>query len=143
MPRKGNAANLTAPRWKPGESGNPGGRPKKRPVTDEYFQILGEPLPESLRKQINSLFKTELLQKGATFARAGALRRALDSLLEGGWSASKEMREATEGKAPMRMEIIGTEKKVITITIQDDRKLSSTLIVQPILSEPSKNNGHS
>jgi hypothetical protein len=35
-------ANLRPP-WKPGESGNPSGRPKKKPVTELYEQILADP----------------------------------------------------------------------------------------------------
>jgi hypothetical protein len=30
-------------KWKPGQSGNPGGRPKKKPVTELYEQILNDP----------------------------------------------------------------------------------------------------
>lgn len=29
--------------WKPGESGNPSGRPKKKPVTEMYERILSDP----------------------------------------------------------------------------------------------------
>jgi hypothetical protein len=133
------------PPWKPGQSGNPGGRPKKRPVTDEYFQILGETVPEELRTKINRQFKQELLPPGSTWARAGALRRAIDSLIEGGHMASKEMREATEGKAPMWLEIRGVEKREITIKVIHDRKKESfkELNTLSISSNPSENNGHS
>lgn len=30
-------------KWKPGESGNPGGRPKKKPITEMYERILNNP----------------------------------------------------------------------------------------------------
>lgn len=67
--------------WQPGESGNPRGRPKKRPITDECAQILSEPVPEILRLQINRFLGEEFLPMGTTFARAQALRRVLDSLV--------------------------------------------------------------
>jgi hypothetical protein len=35
-------ANLR-PAWQPGESGNPSGRPKKKPVTEMYERILSDP----------------------------------------------------------------------------------------------------
>ena len=30
-------------KWKPGESGNPSGRPKKKPITDIHERILSNP----------------------------------------------------------------------------------------------------
>ncbi len=115
MPK--NTSGLMPP-WQPGQSGNPSGRPKKRPVTDEYFQLLNEPIPEKLRLQFNQSAGEEVLKPGATWARAGAFRRGLDSLMEGGHMASKEMREAIEGKAPLRLEIQGTERKEITLMVR-------------------------
>ena len=35
-------ANLRPP-WKPGESGNPSGRPAKKPITEMYERILNNP----------------------------------------------------------------------------------------------------
>ena len=45
--------------WKPGESGNPGGRPKKKSITELYEKLLAEPefmedLEASIRKMILS-----------------------------------------------------------------------------------------
>ena len=31
------------PPWKPGQSGNPSGRPKKKPITEMYERILNDP----------------------------------------------------------------------------------------------------
>lgn len=45
----GNSEQINDPRlanlksWKPGESGNPSGRPKKKPVTEMYERILSDP----------------------------------------------------------------------------------------------------
>lgn len=30
-------------KWQPGQSGNPGGRPKKKPITELYEEILNDP----------------------------------------------------------------------------------------------------
>ena len=37
------APQLDPWKFKPGQSGNPGGRPKKKPITDLYEQILRDP----------------------------------------------------------------------------------------------------
>ena len=144
-PKPQSLANLKP--WKAGDpSPNPGGRPKKRQITDEYAQILSEAVPERLRLQFNQQLGEQVLRKGAIWARAGALRRALDSLMEGGWSASREMREALEGKAPLRLEIQGTERKEITIRVLNDRTkelISSTLNIPSTSSTPLKSNGNS
>lgn len=34
---------MEAAKFKPGQSGNPSGRPKKKPITDLYEEILGDP----------------------------------------------------------------------------------------------------
>lgn len=93
-----------------GVSGNPGGRPKKRPMTDEYFADLERKMPAKFCKKLG-------LPIGSTFAQGHARRRNLDGLKEGGYLASKEMRESMEGKAPIRLEIQGTERKEVTLEV--------------------------
>lgn len=39
----GGAPQLDPYKWKPGESGNPSGRPKKKPITEMYERILNDP----------------------------------------------------------------------------------------------------
>lgn len=50
---------MEAAKWKPGQTGNPGGRPKKKPISEMYERLLGEPefleqLEGSVRKMILS-----------------------------------------------------------------------------------------
>lgn len=79
--------NLRAP-WKPGESGNPAGRPKKRPITELYEEILADPKNRArLKKQIIAT----ITRKGM----AGVLER-------------REMKESIEGKVTQPVEISGT-----------------------------------
>lgn len=40
-PAQGRPENLTP--WKPGQSGNPGGRPKKKPLTEALEKIYSDP----------------------------------------------------------------------------------------------------
>ncbi len=46
--------------WKPGQSGNPSGRPKKKPITELYEEILND--PEEMSKLRESIVK--MLRKG-------------------------------------------------------------------------------
>jgi hypothetical protein len=40
-------------KWKAGQSGNPSGRPKKKPITDLYEEILGDPVEmEKIRASV-------------------------------------------------------------------------------------------
>ena len=48
QPRANTPVNTLPPameerKWKPGESGNPSGRPKKKPITEMYERILSNP----------------------------------------------------------------------------------------------------
>ena len=95
-------------------TGNAGGRPKKRPITDEYFQLADQVVPEKIRKRLEKKWEIKL-EPGITFSKANALRRYLDAMESGGQTSSKEIREAIEGKAPERLEITGPERKEITI----------------------------
>lgn len=110
MPR--NTSGLRPP-WKPGQSGNPGGRPKKRPITDEYFALADIEIPKEICRALRIKFVP-----GRTFSQANALRRFMDALKKGGYRDSREIREAIEGKSPMRLEISGPEKKEITIEVR-------------------------
>jgi hypothetical protein len=113
-------ANLRPP-WRKGETPNPHGINRKRPITDEYFARACEPVPEKLRKRFNRRAKMELLEPGVTWAQAVALRMCYEALMEGSTRAAREMREAIEGKAPQRLEITSPPRSEITIRIVHDR----------------------
>lgn len=58
-PNKGRVENLIPYQFKPGESGNPNGRPKKKPLTELYERLLDEPefladVEEAIRKMVKS-----------------------------------------------------------------------------------------
>ena len=81
--------------WKPGQSGNPSGRPRTQPISDRYAHIAEEKLPENIRKKLK-------LGPGATYGDAIALR-TFQAALEGDIAATREVREAIEGKAAIRV----------------------------------------
>jgi hypothetical protein len=76
--------------WKPGQSGNPGGRPKRRPITERYAKVAEVPVEEKIRKALK-------LPEGSTLADA-AVKSAYQGAIEGDLDALKEIREGIEGR---------------------------------------------
>ena len=110
MAGKGRVENLKP--WRPGESGNLSGRPKRRPISDRYADLAEVLLPEKDRIKLG-------LPKGATYGDAVALS-VFESALKGRTDAAREIREAVEGKAGQRMEITEPEKKDVQIHVVYD-----------------------
>ena len=88
-------------KWKPGESGNPAGRPRKRPISDSYLAMTEQELPEELRDSLR-------LKKGATYRDAIALGQ-IRSAIKGKTEAAREIREAIEGKVTQRISLTDSE----------------------------------
>src|SRR5580692_1218594 len=85
-------ANLR--KWAPGQSGNPSGRPRKRPISDRYAEIDETVLPDDVRNAVG-------LPKGATYGDAIALGQARQAI-KGKPEAARELREAIEGRTSQR-----------------------------------------
>ncbi len=109
-------------KFKPGQTGNAGGRPGKRPITDRYFEQLTQVIPANLVTRFNRSCHAKLLQVGDTWGKAIAVRACYEAVFAASIRAMREMREAIEGKSPMRLEITGPERKEITIVIKHDRE---------------------
>jgi Family of unknown function (DUF5681) len=90
---------ITGKGFSPGQSGNPGGRPKKRPISERYLTVAELPVDEKLRKKLG-------LPIGATYADAGVVAQ-YNAMIRGNPSAAREIREAIEGKATHRLELTG------------------------------------
>lgn len=112
MAGKGRIENLRPP-WKPGESGNPSGRPKRIYISDIYAELLGTPLPEHIRRKLNH-------SEGIIFAEAVALG-VLEKALGGSLAAVREVREATEGKSNVRPNTHQREPIEIHVVYDDPR----------------------
>lgn len=97
--RKGRAEHLAQYQFKPGQSGNPGGRPKKLPGTIALRADLQDP---------------ELAQKLGRVQIRKALR--------GDTRAFKEILDRVEGKVPIRIEHSGPDGEEIKAKV--DAKLS-------------------
>jgi len=96
-------------RFKKGQSGNPGGRPKRRIITDEYEKVGDQPCPEKIRVRLNDQVGEVVLKKGATWAQALSVRQFLEAIVKGQTISAREIREAIEGKAKIRMELSGVD----------------------------------
>jgi hypothetical protein len=83
-------------RFKPGQSGNPGGRPRKRPISERYEELAELALPEKDRIK-------QGLPERATYGDALAMIM-FKAALEGKTDAAREIREAIEGKTRQRQE---------------------------------------
>jgi hypothetical protein len=98
MNLKGKAENLRP--FQPGKSGNPGGRPRKRPISERYAEVAEAELPKAWRKELG-------LRRGATYGDAVAMGQ-VRAAIRGRTDAAREVREAIEGKATQRIEITET-----------------------------------
>ena len=86
--------------FKPGESGNPGGRPRKRPITEIYERMLAD---GHTQKEIED-----------------AMRRALKSRGRGNQAvaALKEIADRVEGRPTERVEHTGADGEPLALVIK-------------------------
>jgi hypothetical protein len=114
-------------RFQPGQSGNPGGRPKRRAISDSYEAITRLELPEADRIRLG-------LWEGATYQDALAMV-TVKAALQGKVDAVREIREAIEGKAGTRHEVApgfdGEIRVVYEIQPGMANNTSSCTIVSP------------
>lgn len=118
---RGNPKNLTAPRWKPGQSGNPGGR--KRVVSNTYEWALEEAVPVPLRETLEKAgFK---LPKDAKMKHAIALGQVRLAVTEA--TSAQEVRRAIEGRETARIELTGADGEAIQLEDVHDRLVDKLL----------------
>jgi hypothetical protein len=109
--------HLKATQFKPGQSGNPSGRPKKKPVSERYAESIEMPLPENIRKQLG-------LKPGATWGDAVAMG-TIRSAVKGNQAAAKELREGIEGKAREQIELsVDVNKDVVERLLEARRRVA-------------------
>jgi hypothetical protein len=79
-----------ATQFKPGQSGNPGGRPKKTPIADACRELLNKPAPDD--------------PSGRSYAELIA-ERLVAKAIAGDIRAAQELADRSEGKARQSIEI--------------------------------------
>ena len=85
--------------WQKGQSGNPSGRPKRRPITEAYILMGRRRVPKKIRSVLG-------LGPKATWSDAVALGQFFNAA-KGRSANATEIREAIEGKATQRIELSG------------------------------------
>lgn len=110
---------MVASQWKPGESGNPSGRPKTKPITDALRELMAE---EYTGKEERF--------RGLTNAQVLALR--LFEMAEGGdLKALEELATRLEGRAPQAVTMAGENGGPIaftTLSREDNEKRIAELL---------------
>ena len=76
--------------WQPGQSGNPGGRPKRKPLTDAYAALLDKPIPPDMARQLK-------LDESTTYAQVIAMSLVREAV-KGKVNAAAEVADRVEGK---------------------------------------------
>jgi hypothetical protein len=87
---------MQAAQWKPGQSGNAGGRPKRNLITDELRGLLSELHPDQ--------------KKYPCKTRARVIAERMLAQAEGhDLAAQREVLDRVEGRAAVRSELCGPE----------------------------------
>jgi hypothetical protein len=110
-----NTSGLKPP-WPKGVSGNPGGRPRKQPMTDDAKRALEDPVSDTLRAE---LLKHGIeLPEGATMRMAiakGAVRRAIIDN-----ATYTQLQAMIEGKPTARVELSGPDGGALESIVYSD-----------------------
>jgi hypothetical protein len=102
--------NLREHTWKPGQSGNPNGRPKAMPITDAYRKWGSKPALEVNPRMVEALrSKGFEVDDDATFADVAALAQWVEAS-KGKTPAISEIADRMEGKAIQRIEHTGADQ---------------------------------
>ena len=100
--------------WKPGQSGNPLGKPKRKPITDRYHEQLEVVAPRALSEELG-------LPPQATMADVIARRMAIRAVSgRQAVEAAREMREAVEGKSPTT--VVDFSQKAVVVNVNYGRR---------------------
>lgn len=104
--RESRTKRLEKYRWRPGQSGNPTGRPKKLPVSEMMVEVMDLPLPKRLRGILQDAIDAEL-PKNMTFSMGVAFGLACSlfcpELNNFRVDVVHELRIATEGREHFRI----------------------------------------
>ena len=81
---------ITGKGFMPGQSGNPSGRPKRKPLTDAYAALLDKPIPPDMARQLK-------LDESTTYAQVIAMSLVREAV-KGKVQAAAEVADRVEGK---------------------------------------------
>jgi hypothetical protein len=111
--------------WKPGQSGNPGGRPRNKPITTVYQDGMNEKLPAELRK-VRVGRATVILPEGATYLDWISLGQCIEAG-RGKPAAAREIADRLEGGVAKPVEVSGPEGGPLDIQLMTDEQLDARI----------------
>lgn len=112
MNSTGEIKNLRSP-WKPGQSGNPAGRPRKRPLSDAYLRVLESPAPADMVVALRQFG----IRPGARWADILAVGM-VKAAAHGDAAAAKEITNRLEGRVPVAVQIDSDTKVNIAVSFE-------------------------
>lgn len=113
-PKRNKAAHLKNFQWKKGQSGNPAGGNRKLLISDNMREVMELPLPDVARAKLEAAIDRKLPKK-FTFVDGICLGEALESIgIHVGFKLdiARDIREAIEGRAAQRVELVEESKPV-------------------------------
>jgi hypothetical protein len=123
MAGKGRIENLQPP-WKPGESGNPAGRPKKLPITDRYATVAELPVPDNL---LTALRLSEAEKPAIKTYGDALVLSQFRAGIKGKTEPAREIADRLEGRARQAVEVSGPEGKAIDVTFMSNEQLDARI----------------
>jgi hypothetical protein len=129
-PHPNSVKNLRPP-WRPGESGNLSGRPKKKPITEAYERLIAE---ESAR--IAGLPRWAKAKALKHFSNADLLAIAMfREAIKGKVQAASEVTDRLEGRVRQAIEVSGPDGSPVQIASYR-AKLEEVLGIPAPTSQP-------
>ena len=92
--------------FKAGVSGNPGGRPRRKPLSDAYREALEQVSPDD--------------PQGRTYAQIIA-ERLIHSAMRGNVQAARELADRAEGRTVQQVDLANTDEGSLSLDIDAQR----------------------
>ena len=83
--------------WKPGQSGNPGGRPKRKVLTDAYTALLDQTISPDVARKLQ-------IKESSTYAEVIAMALVREAV-KGKVNAAAELADRAEGRVMERVQV--------------------------------------
>ncbi len=88
---------ITGKGFMPGKSGNPSGRPKRKPLTDAYIEQLNQTVPPEIARQLK-------ISESSTYADVIAMALVREAV-KGKVNAAAELADRAEGRVMERVQV--------------------------------------
>jgi len=111
--RRGSADHLKRYRWRPGQSGNPRGRPKRKTFAEVFYAVLQEKLTAKQRREFEKKYGGKLENLTSATKMEVLARVIIDNALRANLDAFREIGDRLDPKRK-RVEITGRDGEPVT-----------------------------